>query len=131
MERGLSISLSRDGDDFVVATPGEPVVDQSGYSPNLPTLSPTDLAKQADSEDSGTDDLQSTAATMAYAPSSEQEPPTPRPRVRRRAADRFTKVEQRQKPPADDAADDVPGLFSAQTSLLATALVLLVLAAGI
>jgi serine/threonine-protein kinase len=124
MERGLSISLSR-GDDFVVAAPdAKPPVAPAGYDPLSPTLSPTELGEivAGDAERSTPSDVQVTEATMAY---EIEAPKSAAPSASETSAGRFIKVDEHAAKASTDG-DEGAGLFSPQTWLLVTALILLV-----
>ncbi len=129
MERGLSISLSR-GEDFVLSTSDDPPVAPSGYNPQTPTMSPTELESMLAGQEHErvAPDIQATEATMAYdveAPRPADPPPKEPPSQSDTGGGRFIKVDEQAALPSHD---EHAGLFSPQTWLLVTALVLLIAA---
>ncbi len=122
MEHGLSISESQ-GDDFVVSSPEAPMVAASGYRPQPPTLSPTELDELEGSHASHADDIQATEATMAYDAYTAQQSAAA---AKDTGSGRFTKVDGRRGPTATVVDDGHSGFFSPQTLLLIAALVTLV-----
>jgi serine/threonine-protein kinase len=121
MERGLSVSTSRAEADFVVAD-DVPRLDESGYSPQAPTLSPTQLAeaRQRAAAESGP----ATAATMAYAPAGPKGRAAAPAQPDEPAADRFTKVREKSDDP-HWLAELLAALLTPQTLTLMAALALL------
>jgi len=132
MERGLSISLSQSGhDDFVLSNPPEgthPALSganpaMSGYSPAAPTLSPTQLGAGL-AASVPPDNLEATAATMAY----EVEPREASPRsdppaeIRETKTTRFTKVEEKRESRETVWTELAEVLFTPQAIALALAL---------
>jgi serine/threonine-protein kinase len=124
MERGLSVSASRGEADFVVAD-DEIEIDQ-GYSPQAPTLSPTQLA-EAEGRAAGQSAGPATAATMAYSPTEQKSQAAPTAPPEEPAADRFTKVAEKREEP-NRLAEAIAALLAPQTLALVAGLV--VLAAG-
>ncbi len=125
MERGLSISASRHGDDFVLTPPEESPPASSAIVPLAPTLSPTQLAA-AQAESGAPQTGQATAATMAFAPAAEKQTPH-NAAVSDTAAARFTKVNE-QHEDSSGLRDWLAGLLAPQTLGLVAALALLIAA---
>lgn len=121
MERGLSVSASRQGDDFVLSpTTTRTAAGESGRELLAPTLSPTQLAA-AQAEADGTSLGPPTAATMAYAPGIEK----PATRTSEAAAAvSFTKVED-QFDESTKLGEVFAGLLAPQTLALLAGLALL------
>jgi len=123
MERGLSLSESKHGDDFVLTPPGT-LLPSQGREPLAPTMTPTEFGRASDSSNEGVPEVESTAATMAY---DVQQSPSSRSPKSPPAEDkpRFTKVEDQ---PAEEGglAETLAGLLAPQTLALLAALVLLV-----
>jgi eukaryotic-like serine/threonine-protein kinase len=115
MERGLSISVSRDDDFVVAAGEGIPSVESAGSLPS--TLTPTQLGADANVRPGKP---MATEATMAFAPQAEQraEPPVEPPAP----ATVFTKVEPRQHEEGSVLQDALGSLLAPQTLALAAAL---------
>ncbi len=140
MERGLSLSLSRAHDDFVVTEPDTGTgLGASGYSTQAPTLSPDELAakqRAAGLPSGGTDvaPLDATEATMAYTPAaagrgggkSSSAPAVDEvDEVRDTSIDRFTKVAERGED-RETIGEALAAMLTPQTIALALALVALV-----
>ena len=120
MERGLSISLSR-GDDFVLSSPENPAPSVSGYSPQSPTLSPSELLNRTDN-----DEMQVTEATMAYVAPADKDK-SPAADASDTSSGRFTTVEEERATATRRDEETSAGLFSPQTLLLVVALGLVLL----
>jgi serine/threonine protein kinase len=125
MERGLSISMSRHDDDFVVSA-GESVdTGVAGDSPLAATLSPSELAELARTGPTSAPRVHATEATMAVVPPAEKsaEPPAESGDT---AAGRFTKVEPQRHERARGFRELLLGLFEPQTLALAAGVLSLV-----
>jgi predicted Ser/Thr protein kinase len=125
MERGLSISMSRHDDDFVVSA-GESVdTGVAGDSPLAATLSPSELAELARTGPTSAPRVHATEATMAVVPPAEKsaEPPA---EIGDTAAGRFIKVEPQRHERARGFRELLLGLFEPQTLALAAGVLSLV-----
>ncbi|MEX0677640.1 MAG: serine/threonine-protein kinase [Pirellulales bacterium] len=127
MERGLSVSASRHDDDFVL-TPPE-VLRPGTYNPLEPTLSPTESPQAEGHPAPPLTPPPVTEATLAYRRPGEAPPAPPRPadETADKAADRFTKVDEKRDEPGA-IREALAGLWAPQTLALVTALVLLIAA---
>ncbi|REK19525.1 MAG: serine/threonine protein kinase [Planctomycetota bacterium] len=125
MERGLSVSMSGHGDDFILTPPERPAVSSSSYNPLAATLSPSELS---DAYEIDVDESSGpvTAATVARsAVENEAEPSGASAAPEEPPADRFTKVDETSEPP-HSLSETLSVIFAPQTVALVAGLVLLV-----
>lgn len=122
MERGLSVSASRQSDDFVLSPPTGMAPSESGREVLASTLSPTQLAA-AQAEADGSSPGPPTAATMAYAQGAAQVPGRTT-EASETPAIRFTKVEE-QSDESGALSGLLAGLLAPQTLALLAGLALL------